>query len=71
VCGQSVVTLIAEFVNGKIVRRFCHHCMGDKDSPHNIEKPIDSGTLVEYTLEERLADLNGKNFVKVKQDKPN
>ena len=27
--------------------------------------------LADYTLEERLADLSGKNFVKVKQDKPN
>jgi hypothetical protein len=61
---------MTEFKDGKIVRRFCHHCMGDKDSPRNIEKFTDSG-LAEYTLEERLADLNGKNFVKVKQDKPN
>jgi len=45
--------------------------MGDKDSPRSIEKPTDSCTLAEYTLEERLADLSGKNFVKVKQDKPN
>jgi len=71
VCGQSVVTLITEFANGKIVRRFCHHCIGDKNSPRNIEKVANPGTLAEYTLEERLADLSGKNFVKVKQDKPN
>jgi len=27
--------------------------------------------LAEYTLEERLADLSGRNFVKLKQDKSN
>jgi len=45
--------------------------MGDKDTPGNIEKPTDSGTLADYPIEERLADLSGRNFVKVKQDKLN
>jgi len=72
VCGQSVITLITEFANGKIVRRFCHHCMGDKDAVVIEESPDGmTGGLADYPIEERLTDLSGKDFAKVKHDKPN
>jgi len=58
VCGQSVITLIADFKDGKIVGRFCHRSLGDRDSARNIEEVANPSTLAEYTLEERLADLS-------------
>ncbi len=73
VCQREVLVLITDFATGK---RFCHLCHEDPDSPmatvaRKIHDHAVAGTLSAYPLEQRLADLSGTNFVKVKQDKPN
>jgi len=72
VCQRDVVTLIDEYSGGKIIRRFCHYCLGDNGAVV-IEERTDCmiGGLADYSIKERQADLNGRNFVEVKQDKPN
>jgi len=46
--------------------------MGDKDAVVIEESPDGmTGGLADYPIEERLTDLSGKDFAKVKHDKPN
>ncbi len=75
-CHREVVSLIREFRDGKVIRTFCHRCDEDPNSTaatvtRKLHEHAIAGTLDSYPLEQRLADLSGKNFVKVKQDKPN
>ncbi len=68
-CHREVISLIREFRNGKVVRTFCHLCYEDPDSPmatvaRKIHDHAIAGTLDQYPLAERLADLNGEKYVK-------
>jgi hypothetical protein len=68
-CHREVISLIREFRDGKVVRTFCHLCHEDPDSPmatvaRKIHDYAVAGTLDQYPLAERLADLNGENYIK-------
>ena len=68
-CHREVISLLREFRNGKVVRTFCHLCHEDPDSPmvtvvRKIHEHAIAGTLDQYPLEERIADLEGRPSVK-------
>jgi len=68
-CHREVISLMREFRNGKVVRTFCHLCHEDPDSPmamvaRKIQDHATAGTLDQYPLAQRLADLNGEKYVK-------
>lgn len=65
-CGAEVLSLIIDFATG---RRFCHFCAGDSNSAaatvtRKLHEHAIAGTLEQYTLAERLADLEGKPYIK-------
>ena len=65
-CGTEVLVLIHDLKTGK---RFCHLCHEDPDSPvaavtRKINERAEAGTLGQYSLEERLSDLEGRRYVK-------
>jgi len=68
-CHCEVISLIREFRNGKVVRTFCHLCFEYPDSPmatvaRKIHDHAIAGTLDQYPLAERLADLKGEKYTK-------
>jgi hypothetical protein len=68
-CHREVISLVQEFRNGKVVRIFCHLCHQDPDSPmvtvsRKIHDHAIAGTLDQYPLAERIAELEGKPYVK-------
>lgn len=68
-CGGEVITLIREFQDGKVVRTFCHLCYENPESraatvARKLHEHAVAGTLDEYPLEHRLADLEGKPYAK-------
>jgi hypothetical protein len=70
-CHREVISLIREFRDGKVIRTFCHRCDEDPDSPvtavaRKIHDHAIAGTLDQYSLAERIADLNREKY-----DKPN
>jgi hypothetical protein len=65
-CKREVLTLITDLKTG---RRFCHECHPDPDSreavvTRKINEHAAAGTLDQYPLAERMADLNGEKYVK-------
>ena len=68
-CHREVLSLMREFLNGKVVRTFCHLCYEDTVSPmatvaRKIHSHANAGTLEQYPLAERIADLNREKYVK-------
>jgi len=68
-CHREVISLMREFRNGKVFRTFCHLCHEDPDSPmatvaRKIHDHAIAGTLDQYPLAERLADLKGEKYFK-------
>ncbi len=68
-CHREVISLVREFRNGKVVRTFCHLCYEDPASPmatvaRKIHDHAVAGTLDQYPMAERIADLNGEKYVK-------
>jgi len=66
-CGAEVLSLLIDFATD---RRFCHLCHEDPDSPmstvaRKIHAHAIAGTLEQYPLAERIADLNGEKYVKL------
>ncbi len=62
-CHREVLRLMREFLNGKVVRTFCHLCYENSDSPMATvaRKILDHAvaeTLDQYPLAKRIADLN-------------
>jgi hypothetical protein len=64
-CGQEVLSLIIDLATG---RRFCHLCADPNSTAATVTRKLHehaiAGTLDQYPLAERIADLNGKKYVK-------
>ena len=60
-CGASVLSLLIDFATG---RRFCHECHDPNSREAIVARKIDdhaaAGTLDQYPIEERIADLKGR-----------
>ena len=68
-CHREVISLIREFRDGKVIRTFCHRCDEDPNSTaatvtRKLHEHAIAGTLDQYPLAERIADLNGEKYVK-------
>jgi hypothetical protein len=68
-CHREVISLIREFRDGKVIRTFCHLCDEDSNSTaatvtRKLHEHAIAGTLDQYPLVERIADLNGEKYVK-------
>jgi hypothetical protein len=68
-CHREVISLIREFRDGKVIRTFCHRCDEDPNSTaaavtRKLHEHAIAGTLDQYPLAERLADLEGKPYIK-------
>jgi len=64
-CGASVLSLLIDFATG---RRFCHKCHDNPNSreaivTRKIHEHAIAGTLDQYPLKERIADLTGRPTV--------
>ncbi len=64
-CGREALVLLIDFATGK---RFCHECHDPNSREaivtRKINKRAAAGTLDQYPLAERIADLNGEKYVK-------
>jgi len=68
-CHREVIGLIREFRDGKVIRTFCHRCDEDPNSTaatvtRKLHEHAIAGTLDQYPLAERIADLNGEKYFK-------
>ncbi len=66
ICQREVLVLMTDFATGK---RFCHLCYEDPGSTmatvaRKIHDCAVAGTLDQYPLAERIADLNGEKYSK-------
>jgi len=68
-CHREVIGLIREFRDGKVIRTFCHRCDEAPNSTaatvtRKLHEHAIAGTLDQYPLAERIADLNGEKVSK-------
>jgi len=68
-CHREVISLIREFRDDDVIRTFCYHCDEDAKSTaatitRKLHEHAIAGTLDQYPLAERIADLNGEKYVK-------
>jgi hypothetical protein len=68
-CHREVVSLLHDYRGGRVVRTFCHFCAEDTGSTavavtKKIHEHAIAGTLDQYPLAERIADLNGEKYFK-------